>query len=143
MENTDLIRNSKAPTRCNHVSYPCGTADPLQRCGLDHPQRCPLCDEEQEMINHLLFGSVLALNAWGYPNWTPSDSDSFSSWWPALPVSGQERRDLAISTTLICRCLWKQRNTVVLNTSSAKKIVEVVHREGMESGEAVWWLCLQ
>lgn len=35
----------------------CWTADHLTRHGLPHPARCPLCDQEEETINHLLISS--------------------------------------------------------------------------------------
>jgi hypothetical protein len=30
------------------------TADRLARHGMDHPDKCPLCDQEEETIDHLL-----------------------------------------------------------------------------------------
>jgi hypothetical protein len=42
----------------------CWTSDRLQRRGLDHPDPCPLCDQEPETIDHLLIGCVLARNYW-------------------------------------------------------------------------------
>jgi hypothetical protein len=36
------------------------TADRLQRRGMDHPERCPLCDQDQETLNHMLLGCVFA-----------------------------------------------------------------------------------
>jgi hypothetical protein len=41
-----------------------GTADRLQRRGLDHPDQCPLCDQETETIDHLLVGCVFARSYW-------------------------------------------------------------------------------
>jgi hypothetical protein len=42
----------------------CWTADRLQRRGLDHPDQCPLCDQEMETIDHLLVSCVFATNYW-------------------------------------------------------------------------------
>jgi hypothetical protein len=40
------------------------TADRLQRRGMDHPERCPLCDQDQETLNHMLLGCVFAREFW-------------------------------------------------------------------------------
>lgn len=65
MDGADPIWDSKAPTRCKFFVWlvcrrRCWTADRLQRRGLDHTARCPLCDQEQETIDHLLLGCVMA-----------------------------------------------------------------------------------
>jgi hypothetical protein len=40
------------------------TADRLQKRGIDHPERCPFCDQEQETLDHLLVGCVFAREFW-------------------------------------------------------------------------------
>jgi hypothetical protein len=30
------------------------TADRLQKRGMDHPERCPLCDQDQETLDHMV-----------------------------------------------------------------------------------------
>jgi hypothetical protein len=40
------------------------TADRLQKRGMDHPERCPLCDQAQETLDHLLIGCVFAREFW-------------------------------------------------------------------------------
>jgi hypothetical protein len=40
------------------------TADRLQRRGLDHPDQCPLCDQEPETIDHLLVGCAFERSYW-------------------------------------------------------------------------------
>jgi hypothetical protein len=42
----------------------CWTADRLRKRGLDHPECCPLCDQEHETINHLLVGCVFTREFW-------------------------------------------------------------------------------
>jgi hypothetical protein len=39
-------------------------ADRLQRRGMDHPERCSLCDQDQETLNHMLLGCVFAREIW-------------------------------------------------------------------------------
>jgi hypothetical protein len=36
----------------------------LARRGLDHPDKCPLCDQEEESIDHLLVSCVFARQFW-------------------------------------------------------------------------------
>ena len=38
----------------------CWTVDRLARRGLPHPEFCPLCDQEEETIDHLLVHCVFA-----------------------------------------------------------------------------------
>ena len=39
-------------------------SDCLARQGLDHPERCPLCDQEEENIQHLLTSCVFTRSVW-------------------------------------------------------------------------------
>jgi hypothetical protein len=36
------------------------TTDRLQKRGMDHLERCPLCDQDQETLDHMLIGCVFA-----------------------------------------------------------------------------------
>ena len=56
---------SRAPLRCRFFSWlalknRCWTSDRLARRGLPHQAACPLCDQEEETIHHLLLGCVFA-----------------------------------------------------------------------------------
>jgi hypothetical protein len=42
----------------------CWTADRLARRNLPHPELCPLCDQKNKTINHLLFSCVLSHEIW-------------------------------------------------------------------------------
>jgi hypothetical protein len=42
----------------------CWTVDRLARRGMDHPDCCPLCDQQEETINHLLFSCVFVRQFW-------------------------------------------------------------------------------
>ena len=42
----------------------CWTADRLVKRGLSHPDKCPLCDQEDETIQHLLTSCVVARQLW-------------------------------------------------------------------------------
>jgi hypothetical protein len=42
----------------------CWTADRLEKRGLSHPDKSPLCDQDQESTDHILVGCVFARNFW-------------------------------------------------------------------------------
>lgn len=52
----------------------CWTADRLQHRGMPHPKICPLYDQCNETINHLLLGCVFAREIWYHVlQWTGMD----------------------------------------------------------------------
>jgi len=58
-----------APPRCKFFIWPVfhnrvWTADRLARRNLPHPEACPLCDQEDESINHFLVGCLFARQVW-------------------------------------------------------------------------------
>jgi hypothetical protein len=68
------------------------TANRLQKRGLDHQPRWPLCDQDQETLNHLLVGCVFAREFWFHilsqvnlQNLAPQfDVCQFMDWWRAI-----------------------------------------------------------
>jgi hypothetical protein len=61
----ERIWKSWAPPKCRFFMWlvahqRCWTADRLAKRGLPHPDCCPLCDQEEENIQHLLVGCVFA-----------------------------------------------------------------------------------
>jgi hypothetical protein len=90
----ERIWKSWAPPKCHMFLWLvahkwCWTADRLVRRGLPHPNKCPLCDQEDESINHLLVPCVFARHFWylllrqiGLHSFAPQPTDlSFDSWW--------------------------------------------------------------
>jgi hypothetical protein len=58
-----------APNKCRFFSWlvahnRCWTADRLARRNLPYPSQCPLCDQAEETINHLLTTCVFAWQFW-------------------------------------------------------------------------------
>ena len=58
-----------APPRCRFFVWLaslncCWTADRLSHHGLDHLERCPLCDQEEETVRHLLTSCLFARSVW-------------------------------------------------------------------------------
>jgi hypothetical protein len=63
------VWKSWAPPKCRFfmrlvAQNRCCTADRLANRGLNHPARCPLCDQEPEPINHLLASCVFTRVFW-------------------------------------------------------------------------------
>jgi hypothetical protein len=85
---------SWAPSKCKvflwlAIRNRCWTVDRLARRGLPHPPKCPLCDQEEEDIQHLLTTCVFYRDFWfwvlaplGLQDRVPSrDELSFADWW--------------------------------------------------------------
>jgi hypothetical protein len=63
------IWKSWAPLRCKlfiwlALNNKCWTAERLARRGLQHPSVCPLCDQEQETMQHLLISCIFSRDVW-------------------------------------------------------------------------------
>ncbi|WVZ51091.1 LOW QUALITY PROTEIN: hypothetical protein U9M48_002270 [Paspalum notatum var. saurae] len=89
-----LIWKSWAPLRCKFFLWlaknnRCWTADRLAKRGLPHPDACPLCDQADETLQHILIGCVFSRQIWDLilqslqlAEITPTMADSgFFSWW--------------------------------------------------------------
>jgi hypothetical protein len=82
----------------------CWTADHLAERGLPHPERCPLCDQAEETINHLLVSCVFSRRVWfnilqrvGLQGLSPQPKDIFLDDWCAgtnRGIDGQARKGL-------------------------------------------------
>lgn len=67
----------------------CWIADRLARRGLPHREMCPLCDQEQETVQHILSTCVFAQHFWfkiltplGFQDRAPRNGEiSFADWW--------------------------------------------------------------
>jgi hypothetical protein len=67
----------------------CCTSDSLARRGMDHPEKCLLCDQEEETIDHIMLSCVFSRQFWF--NWLQQvhlqmlapqpDVPSFLEWW--------------------------------------------------------------
>jgi len=105
----ERIWKSWAPPKCQFFMWlvahrRCWTADRLARRNLPHPARCPLCDQVEEDIQHLLVGCVFARQFWfdllrqvGLAVLAPQPCDtSFDEWWSKADqsVTGDMRKGL-------------------------------------------------
>jgi hypothetical protein len=103
-------------------------ADKLARRGLDHPERCPLCDQQAETINHLLVSCVFARQVWdgllqpvGLLELVPQPVDEvFDEWWRSsnMRVHGHIRKGFNSLVVLGAWVIWKHRNLCVFNGSA-------------------------
>jgi hypothetical protein len=114
-----------APPKCKFfiwlaIRNKCWTADRLQKRGLDHPEVCPLCDQEPENIQHLLCTCVFSRQFWyyilsslGMANLSPDSNEStFADWWAKVSkqVHKSKRRGFNSIIILGAWCLWLHRN---------------------------------
>jgi hypothetical protein len=121
---------SWAPPKCKYflwlaIRNKCWTSDRLERRGLDHPKSCPLCDQGQETVQHLLCTCIFARQFWhiilsplGFGNLSPSgDEISFPEWWRKVckKVHKSKRKRLNNVIILGAWCLWTHRNKAVFN----------------------------
>jgi hypothetical protein len=105
----ERIWKSWGPGKCRFFLWTvahkkCWTADRLARKGLNHPAACPLCDQTEETIDHLLISCVFSRQVWfailqgiGLQALAPQAVDlSFEDWWAAASnrVAGQEPKSL-------------------------------------------------
>lgn len=126
----EQIWKSWAPRKCKFFLWTvahnkCWTADRLARRGLTYPPRCPLCDQVEETIDHLLFCCVFTKQMWftvlqsvGMQILAPQMDDIiFVDWWAAVNnrVAGQEKKEPNSIIILGAWILWKHRNHCVFD----------------------------
>ncbi|KAL6626269.1 hypothetical protein ACP70R_029995 [Stipagrostis hirtigluma subsp. patula] len=119
-----------APAKCKIflwlvVRNRCWTADRLAKRGLPHPNRCLLCDQEDENIQHLLTTCVFARDFWfhvlapfGFQRCVPSQSEaSFAEWWRRSRKRIPKDKRKGFNTLIVMGAwlLWKHRNACVFD----------------------------
>uniref|UniRef100_A0A0A9HC95 Reverse transcriptase zinc-binding domain-containing protein n=1 Tax=Arundo donax TaxID=35708 RepID=A0A0A9HC95_ARUDO len=126
----ERIWRTWAPAKCRFFLWlvahnRCWMADRLARRGLPHPDKCPLCDQEGETINHLLVSCVFAYQFWfhllrhvGLHFLTPQPAENcFESWWreSSEATSGLVQQGLNSLIVLGAWTLWNHRNHCVFD----------------------------
>jgi hypothetical protein len=106
----------------------CWTTDRLAKRGLDHPERCPLCDQHVETINHLLVACVFARQVWagilgvvGLQELAPQPTNEiFEEWWRHCSqwVQDQVQRGFNSLVILGVWVIWKHRKHCVFRGAS-------------------------
>jgi hypothetical protein len=125
----------------------CWTVDCLARRGLPHPERCPLCDQENENIDHLLTSCVFTREFWyllsrqiGLHALTPQPSDLlFDDWWEKANKAtlGLTQKELNSLIVFGAWTVWNHRNRCVFEGASPS-MVEILVLAGEEHLDCGW-----
>jgi hypothetical protein len=128
-EPAERIWRTWAPGKCRFFMWlvehnRCWTADRLAKRGLPHPEHCPLCDQQEETIKHLLVSCVFSRQFWfellravGLHGLAPQQDESFEGWWKlrSSQLDGQPRKLFNSMVILGAWIIWKHRNRCVFN----------------------------
>ncbi|GJN17837.1 hypothetical protein PR202_gb04939 [Eleusine coracana subsp. coracana] len=124
---------SWAPPKCKMflwlaIRNRCWTADRLAKRGLDHPEKCPLWDQKEETMQHLLTSFVVARQVWfallnmlQLGTAVPQHNErNFADWWRRTIKSPpmEQRKGLNSLIILAAWEIWKHRNDCVFEGTS-------------------------
>jgi len=119
---------SWAPNKCKvflwwAIRNRCWTADRLEKRGLPHPNQCPLCDQENETVQHLSTSCVVARQVWfnllaplNLGDCIPMQRDhSFVEWWRKVMKKVKKEYKKGVNSLIILGAwmIWKHRNACV------------------------------
>ena len=136
-----------APPRCKFFLWLVShkrvwTADRLVKGNLPHPESCPLCDQEDETINHLLVGCVFARQVWaqvlqqfGLLHLAPQPAvDRFLGWWKRSSAAAPKevRKGFNSLIILVAWEIWKHQNSCVFDNGqpSVQDVLRSISAEG-------------
>jgi hypothetical protein len=137
----ERIWKSWAPPNCKMFMWlvahkRCWTADRLARCGLALPEKCLLCDQEDETIDHLLVAWVFARQFWylvlrqvGLHSLAPEPNDLiFYEWWEKLhtTTSALTRKGLNSLIILGAWILWNHCNRCVFDGAAPNMVESLI-----------------
>ncbi|TVU05324.1 hypothetical protein EJB05_48482, partial [Eragrostis curvula] len=115
----------------------CWTADRLARRGMQHPEHCPLCDQEEENIQHLLTTCVVAREVWFHvlrrvelQSLMPDQDElNFKEWWrrSLRKVPKEKKKGFNTLVMLTSWGIWKQRNSCVFDAATPQPHLIVQH----------------
>jgi hypothetical protein len=128
-EPAEKVWKSWAPRKCKFFIWlvehdRCWTADRLAKRRLDHPDRCPLCDQDDESINHLLISSVFSRQFWfqllmigGLQLLCATIDVCFENWWRicSYKVANHLKKGFNSLVILGAWTIWKHRNKCVFD----------------------------
>jgi hypothetical protein len=156
----EQIWKTWAPPKCRFFLWlvahkKCWTTDRLEKRGLDHPERCPLCDQERETIDHLLVNCVFSRECWflllrqfGLQGLAPQPTNiNFMEWWHQAneAIQGSFRDVLNSIIILGAWILWNHRNRCIfdglspnianflIQTGDERRLWETVGAKGLTS----------
>jgi len=137
---------SWAPLRCKIFLWlamlnRCWTADRLARRGLQHPDKCLLCDQEEETVQHILTSCVFARQVWttvlgrvGLQHLAPTlEFDTFKDWWrwAARRAPKAARKGMNSLLILTAWSIWKMRNRCMFDgcQPAARPVLQEIHEQ--------------
>jgi hypothetical protein len=140
-EPAERIWKSWAPPRCKFFvwlasSDRCWTADRLARRGLHHPKSCPLCDQQEETVQHILVSCVFARDIWfqvlskvGLQSLSPGAAVFvFQEWREAESrVPKLQKKAFNSIVILVAWWLWKHRIACVCDGASPNSNIALQH----------------
>ncbi|GJM96245.1 hypothetical protein PR202_ga13064 [Eleusine coracana subsp. coracana] len=96
---------------------------------MEHPEKCVLCDQEEETVQHILTSCVFARQFWnqiltplGFGNSVSGRRDNnFSNWWPKTSKRiPKEKKRKGYNTLIVLGAwlLWKHQNVAVFENAS-------------------------
>ena len=119
----------------------CWTADWLARRGLQHPDKCLLCDQEEETIQHILTSCVFARQVWttvlgrvGLQHLAPTlEFDTFKDWWRWAAQRAPKAARKGMNSLLILTAwfIWKMRNRCMFDgcQPAARPVLQEIHEQ--------------
>ncbi|CAO2186422.1 unnamed protein product [Urochloa humidicola] len=122
------VWKSWAPNKCKvflwlAIRNRCWTADRLAKRGLPHPEKCPLCDQEEETIQHLITSCVVARQVWynllqllDLGEYIPKRRERcFADWWRKIIRKVPKDQKKGVNSLIILGAwmIWKHRNACV------------------------------
>lgn len=143
------VWKSWAPLRCKFfvwlaIKNRVWTADRLAKRCLPHPTACPLCDQAEETIQHILVSCVFARQVWSLilnklgllAIATQSGCTRFSAWWcqSIKNVEKSLRKGLDSLIILVAWVIWKNRNSCVFEGATPciqRVLLAVVEEDNM------------
>jgi hypothetical protein len=148
----ERIWKSWAPPKCRLflwlVSHKrCWISDRLAQCGLSHLKKCPLCDQEDENIDHLLVSCVFSRQFWyhvlrqvGLHSLAPQPTYLlFDDWWEraSMATSGLTQKGLNSIIILRAWTIWNHLNRCVFDGANPN-MVEALILAGDERRQWIW-----
>jgi hypothetical protein len=138
----ERIWKTWAPPKCRFFLWlvahkKCWTADRLEKRGLDHPEKCPLCEQERDTIDHLLVNCVFSRECWflllrqfGLQGLAPQPTDiNFMECWHQTneAIQGSFRDGLNSLIMLGAWILWNLRNRCIFDGLSPNVANFLIH----------------
>jgi hypothetical protein len=129
MENKKEKKQNPNPPKCRFFIWlaahnRCWTADRLAKKGLNHHEKCLLCDQAEETLDHLLVACSFSRVFWyqlfrkfGLHSLAPLPAVTSLNWWEEVSevVSGVTRKGLNSLIILGAWTIWIHRNKCVFD----------------------------